>query len=237
MKWDEAVRATDVVWTRTVFAVGCRLCRLHTSENFHLHRTEESEREESREQRTTENKPILFVFLVVFTAHRRKREICVNVSLLWNMQWQMKQTADSISVFLKMSEDELMPNLRVSYFCLDETVAAVSTQHRASYQRNSRLPLIVEFWFFFFLSGFISMWISGFESFVFMTLLTPAGLTTGKNTSTASLWKRWTFCSRWRPNWRYTTKSVFIQDLLTYSRAVWTALTREKIQIYVICVN
>lgn len=237
MKWDEAVRATDVVWTLTVFAVGCRLCRLHTSENFHLHRTEESEREESREQRTTENKRILFVFLVVFTAHRRKHVKYASMSLYCGTcsdKWNRRQI---VFQCFKMSEDELMPNLRVSYFCLDETVAAVSTQHRASYQRNSRLPLIVEFWFFFFLSGFISMWISGFESFVFMTLLTHAGLTTVKNTSTASLWKRWTFCSRWRPNWRYTTKSVFIQDLLTYSRAVWTALTREKIQIYVICVN
>lgn len=221
----------------------CVCCRLQAVQVAHLWELSSTSHRREREGgvKRTENHgeqaDSIRVPGCVHCAQKKTCEICVNVSLLWNMQWQMKQTADSISVFLKMSEDELMPNLRVSYFCLDETVAAVSTQHRASYQRNSRLPLIVEFWFFFFLSGFISMWISGFESFVFTTLLTPAGLTTGKNTSTASLWKRWTFCSRWRPNWRYTTKSVFIQDLLTYSRAVWTALTREKIQIYVICVN
>lgn len=154
MKWDEAVRATDVVWTRTVFAVGCRLCRLHTSENFHLHRTEESEREESREQRTTGNKRILFVFLVVFTAHRRKHVKYASISLYCGTcsdKWNRRQI---VFQCFKMSEDELMPNLRVSYFCLDETVAAVSTQHRASYQRNSRLPLIVEFWLFIFFIRF-----------------------------------------------------------------------------------
>lgn len=154
MKWDEAVRATDVVWTRTVFAVGCRLCRLHTSENFHLHRTEESEREETREQRTTENKPILFVFLVVFTAHRRKHVKYASMSLYCGTcsdKWNRRQI---VCQCFKMSEDELMPNLRVSYFCLDETVAAVSTQHSASYQRNSRLPLIVEFWLFIFFIRF-----------------------------------------------------------------------------------
>lgn len=154
MKWDEAVRATDVVWTRTVFAVGCRLCRLHTSENFHLHRTEESEREESREQRTTENQRILFVFLVVFTAHRRKHVKYASISLYCGTcsdKWNRRQI---VFQCFKMSEDELMPNLRVSYFCLDETVAAVSTQHRASYQRNSRLPLIVEFWLFIFFIRF-----------------------------------------------------------------------------------
>lgn len=138
----------------------CVCCRLQAVQVAHLWELSSTSHRREREGgvKRTENHgeqaDSIRVPGCVHCAQKKTCEICVNFSLLWNMQWQMKQTADSISVFLKMSEDELMPNLRVSYFCLDETVAAVSTQHRASYQRNSRLPLIVEFWLFIFFIRF-----------------------------------------------------------------------------------
>lgn len=223
-------------WERQTLC-GLRLCLLYaagcagyTPLRTFIYITDESEREELREQRTTENKRILCVPGCVRCAQKKTVKYatvslcCGTYSDRWN-RWH----ADII-VFqcFKMSEDELMP----SYFCLDETVAAVSTQHGASYQRNSHLPLIVEFWMFFllFLSSFISMLISAFESIVSMTLLTPSGLTTVKNTSTASLWKRWTFVHVDNQT-EDVPQSVFIQDLLTHSSSACTAITRQKIQI------
>lgn len=90
--------------------------------NFYLHHTEESEREESGEQRTTENKQILFV-CEKNVKYATISFYCDSSSDKWN-RWHA-----NIKVFqcFKVSEDELMPNLCISYFYLDETVAAVST--------------------------------------------------------------------------------------------------------------
>lgn len=86
----------------------CVCCRLQAVQVAHLWELSSTSHRREREGgvKRTENHgeqaDSIRVPGCVHCAQKKTCEICVNFSLLWNIQWQMKQTADSISVFLNV---------------------------------------------------------------------------------------------------------------------------------------
>ena len=228
MKWDEGVRATDAVWTQTVFAVRCRLCRLHTSETF-IFITQKRARGRSQENREP----------------RRTSRFYLCARKMWNM----RQFLSTVTLAVTNETDgtlilkyfSVLKCQRMSWCLICALVIFIWMRLLQLWVLSTALPTDSTVWvtrskppasycWIQIFSQVFSMWFSGFESFDYRAC-TPSGLTAVKKKALQQRLdeKRWTFCSRWRPNWKYTTKSVFIQDLLTYSGAVRTAITREKI--------